>query len=317
MNMLDIIIRKKNKEALSYDELKYAFNNYLSGKIPDYQMSALLMAITINGMNMSETLALTDIFIRSGETYDLSSIAPHVVDKHSTGGVGDSTTLVVGPICAALGLKMAKMSGRGLGLTGGTIDKVESIPGFIVNESKEDFFEQVRKNGFALSSQSDNLVPLDKVIYALRDVTGTTESIPLIASSIMSKKIALGATDILIDIKVGSGALLHTKEEAETLSKWLIDIGDAYHRKVETILSDMNEPLSFAIGNALEVKEAINVLNGKRSPLFDTAVEIAARLLTMVEGTDEKKAQELAIQAIDSGAALNCFNDFVTAQGGD
>lgn len=317
MNMLDIIIRKKNKEALSYDELKYAFNNYLSGKIPDYQMSALLMAITINGMNMSETLALTNIFIRSGETYDLSSIAPHVVDKHSTGGVGDSTTLVVGPICAALGLKMAKMSGRGLGLTGGTIDKVESIPGFIVNESKEDFFEQVRKNGFALSSQSDNLVPLDKVIYALRDVTGTTESIPLIASSIMSKKIALGATDILIDIKVGSGALLHTKEEAEILSKWLIDIGDAYHRKVETILSDMNEPLSFAIGNALEVKEAINVLNGKRSPLFDTAVEIAARLLTMVEGTDEKKAQELAIQAIDSGAALTCFNDFVTAQGGD
>ena len=317
MNMLDIIIRKKNKEALSYDELKYAFNNYLSGKIPDYQMSALLMAITINDMNMSETLALTDIFIRSGETYDLSSIAPHVVDKHSTGGVGDSTTLVVGPICAALGLKMAKMSGRGLGLTGGTIDKVESIPGFIVNESKEDFFEQVRKNGFALSSQSDNLVPLDKVIYALRDVTGTTESIPLIASSIMSKKIALGATDILIDIKVGSGALLHTKEEAEILSKWLIDIGDAYHRKVETILSDMNEPLSFAIGNALEVKEAINVLNGKRSPLFDTAVEIAARLLTMVEGTDEKKAQELAIQAIDSGAALTCFNDFVTAQGGD
>lgn len=317
MNMLDIIIRKKNKEALSYDELKYAFNNYLSGKIPDYQMSALLMAITINGMNMSETLALTDIFIRSGETYDLSSIAPHVVDKHSTGGVGDSTTLVVGPICAALGLKMAKMSGRGLGLTGGTIDKVESIPGFIVNESKEEFFEQVRKNGFALSSQSDNLVPLDKVIYALRDVTGTTESIPLIASSIMSKKIALGATDILIDIKVGSGALLHTKEEAEILSKWLIDIGDAYHRKVETILSDMNEPLSFAIGNALEVKEAINVLNGKRSPLFDTAVEIAARLLTMVEGTDEKKAQELAIQAIDSGAALTCFNDFVTAQGGD
>ena len=317
MNMLDIIIRKKNKEALSYDELKYAFNNYLSGKIPDYQMSALLMAITINGMNMSETLALTNIFIRSGETYDLSSIAPHVVDKHSTGGVGDSTTLVVGPICAALGLKMAKMSGRGLGLTGGTIDKVESIPGFIVNESKEDFFEQVRKNGFALSSQSDNLVPLDKVIYALRDVTGTTESIPLIASSIMSKKIALGATDILIDIKVGSGALLHTKEEAEILSKWLIDIGDAYHRKVETILSDMNEPLSFAIGNALEVKEAINVLNGKRSPLFDTAFEIAARLLTMVEGTDEKKAQELAIQAIDSGAALTCFNDFVTAQGGD
>ncbi len=317
MNMLDIIIRKKNKEALSYDELKYAFNNYLSGKIPDYQMSALLMAITINGMNMSETLALTNIFIRSGETYDLSSIAPHVVDKHSTGGVGDSTTLVVGPICAALGLKMAKMSGRGLGLTGGTIDKVESIPGFIVNESKEEFFEQVRKNGFALSSQSDNLVPLDKVIYALRDVTGTTESIPLIASSIMSKKIALGATDILIDIKVGSGALLHTKEEAEILSKWLIDIGDAYHRKVETILSDMNEPLSFAIGNALEVKEAINVLNGKRSPLFDTAVEIAARLLTMVEGTDEKKAQELAIQAIDSGAALTCFNDFVTAQGGD
>ena len=315
MNILDLIDKKEKRETLTKEELKYIIDNYLNGTIKDYQMSAFLTEVDLLGLTEEETINLTDIMLHSGEILDFG--IDNLTDKHSTGGVGDKTTIVLAPLVASLNVKIAKMSGRGLGHTGGTIDKVESIPGFIVNESKEDFFEQVRKNGFALSSQSDNLVPLDKVIYALRDVTGTTESIPLIASSIMSKKIALGATDILIDIKVGSGALLHTKEEAEILSKWLIDIGDAYHRKVETILSDMNEPLSFAIGNALEVKEAINVLNGKRSPLFDTAVEIAARLLTMVEGTDEKKAQELAIQAIDSGAALTCFNDFVTAQGGD
>lgn len=317
MNILDIITRKKNGASLSYDELKYAFMGYLNKEIPDYQMSALLMAITINGMNMSETLSLTDIFIKSGDMYDLSKYMDNVVDKHSTGGVGDSTTLVIGPMCAALGLHMAKMSGKGLGLTGGTIDKVESIPGFNVNLSEEQFYNQVSTFGFALSSQTKNLVPLDKVVYALRDVTGTTESIPLIASSIMSKKIAAGANNILIDIKVGSGALIKTTEEAKQLSKWLIAIGDAYKRNVKTIISDMNTPLSCAIGNALEVREAINVLHGKKCALYDACIEIVANLLSMAKGIDIIEAEIRAKEVIENGAALAKFYEFVKLQNGN
>lgn len=317
MNMLDIITKKKNGLSLSFDELKFAFNGYLNKNIPDYQMSALLMAITINGMNLSETISLTDIFIKSGEEYNLSRKMDFVVDKHSTGGVGDSTTLIIGPMCASLGLHMAKMSGRGLGLTGGTIDKVESIPGFNVNLDKEEFINQVRDFGFALSSQTDNLTPLDKIIYALRDVTGTTESIPLIASSIMSKKIALGADNILIDVKYGSGALLKNYEDAKKLSEWLIDIGDAYKRNVKTIISDMSTPLSFAVGNALEVKEAIEVLHGKRSPLYDACVEITATLLMMAKNIEEDKAYLMAKNCIDDGSALKKFYEFVKLQGGN
>lgn len=317
MNMLDIITKKKNGLSLSFDELKFAFNGYLNKNIPDYQMSALLMAITINGMNLSETISLTDIFIKSGEEYNLSRKMDFVVDKHSTGGVGDSTTLIVGPMCASLGLHMAKMSGRGLGLTGGTIDKVESIPGFNVNLDKEEFINQVRDFGFALSSQTDNLTPLDKIIYALRDVTGTTESIPLIASSIMSKKIALGADNILIDVKYGSGALLKNYEDAKKLSEWLIDIGDAYKRNVKTIISDMSTPLSFAVGNALEVKEAIEVLHGKRSPLYDACVEITATLLMMAKNIEEDKAYLMAKNCIEDGSALKKFYEFVKLQGGN
>ena len=317
MNMLDIITKKKNGLSLSFDELKFAFNGYLNKEIPDYQMSALLMAITINGMNLSETISLTDIFIKSGEEYNLSRKMDFVVDKHSTGGVGDSTTLIIGPMCASLGLHMAKMSGRGLGLTGGTIDKVESIPGFNVNLDKEEFINQVRDFGFALSSQTDNLTPLDKIIYALRDVTGTTESIPLIASSIMSKKIALGADNILIDVKYGSGALLKNYEDAKKLSEWLIDIGDAYKRNVKTIISDMSTPLSFAVGNALEVKEAIEVLHGKRSPLYDACVEITATLLMMAKNIEEDKAYLMAKNCIDDGSALKKFYEFVKLQGGN
>lgn len=317
MNILDIITRKKNGASLSYDELKYAFMGYLKKEIPDYQMSALLMAITINGMNMSETLSLTDIFIKSGDMYDLSQYMDNVVDKHSTGGVGDSTTLIIGPMCAALGLHMAKMSGRGLGLTGGTIDKVESIPGFNVNLSEEQFYNQVRSFGFALSSQTKNLVPLDKAVYALRDVTGTTESIPLIASSIMSKKIAAGANNILIDIKVGSGALIKTEEEAKQLSKWLIAIGDAYKRNVKTIISDMNTPLSCAIGNALEVAEAVNVLHGKKNALYNACIEIVANLLSMAKGIDIIEAEIRAKEAIENGTALQKFYEFVKLQGGN
>lgn len=315
--MLDIITKKKNGLSLSFDELKFAFNGYLNKEIPDYQMSALLMAITINGMNLSETIALTDIFIKSGEEYNLSRKMDYVVDKHSTGGVGDSTTLIIGPMCASLGLHMAKMSGRGLGLTGGTIDKVESIPGFNVNLKKEEFINQVRDFGFALSSQTENLTPLDKIIYALRDVTGTTESIPLIASSIMSKKIALGADNILIDVKYGSGALLKNYEDAKKLSEWLIDIGDAYKRNVKTIISDMSTPLSFAVGNALEVKEAIEVLHGKRSPLYDACIEITATLLMMAKEIDENKAYLMARNCIEDGSALKKFYEFVKLQGGN
>lgn len=316
MNILDIITRKKNGGALSYDELKYAFNGYFNHEIPDYQMSALLMAITINGMTISETLSLTDIFIRSGKAYDLSGAMKYTVDKHSTGGVGDSTTLIIGPMCAALGLKLAKMSGRGLGLTGGTIDKVESIPGFNVNLTEEEFYTQVDELGFALSSQTDNLVPLDKMIYALRDVTGTTESIPLIASSIMSKKIAAGAYNILIDIKVGSGALIKTMEDAKILSEWLIEIGASYKKNVRTLISDMNTPLSYAVGNSLEVCEAINVLHGKKCPLYKASIEIAANLLSMAKDIDIEEAEIRAEQVLKNGEALKKFYEFVSRQGG-
>ena len=316
MNILDIITKKKNGGSLSYDELKFAFNGYLNKEIPDYQMSALLMAITINGMTISETLSLTDIFIRSGKAYDLAGAMKYTVDKHSTGGVGDSTTLIIGPMCAALGLHLAKMSGRGLGLTGGTIDKVESIPGFNVNLTEEEFYTQVEELGFALSSQTSDLVPLDKMVYALRDVTGTTESIPLIASSIMSKKIASGADNILIDIKVGSGALIKNMDDAKLLSEWLIEIGEAYKKNVRTLISDMNTPLSYAIGNSLEVCEAINVLHGKKCPLYNACVEIVANLLSMAKGLDLNEAEVRAEQVLKNGEALKKFYEFVSRQGG-
>ncbi len=316
MNILDIITKKKNGGSLSYDELKFAFNGYLNKEIPDYQMSALLMAITINGMTISETLSLTDIFIRSGKAYDLAGAMKYTVDKHSTGGVGDSTTLIIGPMCAALGLHLAKMSGRGLGLTGGTIDKVESIPGFNVNLTEEEFYTQVEELGFALSSQTSDLVPLDKMVYALRDVTGTTESIPLIASSIMSKKIASGADNILIDIKVGSGALIKNMDDAKLLSEWLIEIGEAYKKNVRTLISDMNTPLSYAIGNSLEVCEAINVLHGKKCPLYSACIEIVANLLSMAKGLDLNEAEVRAEQVLKNGEALKKFYEFVSRQGG-
>lgn len=315
MNILDIITKKKNGESLTYDEIKYAFNGYLKGNIPDYQMSALLMAITINSMNMKETLALTDIFIKSGETYDYSELN-YVVDKHSTGGVGDTTTLIIGPMCAALGLHMAKMSGRGLGYTGGTIDKLESIPNFNVNLSERDLYYQVKTLGFAVTAQSKNMVPLDKVVYALRDVTGTTESIPLIASSIMSKKIASGAEFILIDVKYGSGALMKTREDAKKLSEWLIAIGESYNKKVKTIISDMNTPLSYAIGNSLEVAEAINVLHGKRCKLYKACIEIVSELLSMAKGYSIEESEIRAKSVIEDGSALKKFYEFVKAQGG-
>ena len=317
MNIIDIITKKKNNEELSYEELSYAFNGYLNKEVKDYQMSSLLMAIVINGMSLKETISLTDIFLKSGEQYHLRDIMDDVVDKHSTGGVGDTTTLIIGPLCASLGLKMAKMSGRGLGFTGGTIDKLESIPGFNVNLTKEELINQVKTVGYANCAQTDNLTPLDKVIYALRDVTGTTESIPLIASSIMSKKIALGAKNILIDVKYGSGALMKTEEDAKTLSDYLKKIGAYYDTNVECLIDNMSNPLSQAIGNAIEVVEAINVLRGKKCILRDTCIEITSKLLVMDKEIDESEAKRLAEESISSGRALSKFIEFVKAQGGD
>lgn len=316
MNILDIITRKKNNQSLSYDELSFAFNGYLNGSVPDYQMSALLMAIVINGMNMTETLALTDIFLKSGDELNLGEKIENLVDKHSTGGIGDTTTLIIGPMCASLGMKMAKMSGRGLGITGGTIDKLESIPGFNVNLSEEEFISQVENIGFAVVSQTKNLTPLDKVIYALRDVTGTAESIPLIASSIMSKKLALGSKNILIDVKVGKGALMKNINDANTLCKYLEEIGDAYNRNVRTIIGNMDAPLSYAIGNSLEVCEAMNVLNGKKCPLYDACVEIVANLYDMTFSSGLEEGYKQARYVLESKKALNKFYEFVHAQGG-
>ncbi len=314
MNILDIINKKRLNKPLTYEELSYAFNGYLNGKIEDYQMSSLLMAITINGLSFEETFNLTKIFIDSGEVYHFDK---KVCDKHSTGGVGDTVTLIIAPILAALDIPIAKMSGKGLGITGGTIDKLESIPGFNVNLSKEDFYENIKKCNIAVGAQTENLVPLDKVIYALRDVTGTTESIPLIASSIMSKKIASGASFIVIDIKCGEGALIKNKQDANTLSEWLIKIGRKFNVNVKTIITDMDEPLSNSIGNALEVMEAIEVLKGKETSLTKISLEVAATLISIYKGLAYASGYILAKKALNDGSAYKAFLKWITTQGGD
>ncbi len=314
MNMLDIITKKKNKEVLTHEELYYAFNGYLNKEIPDYQMTSLLMAIVINGLTFEETFDLTKIFIDSGETFKFDK---KVCDKHSTGGIGDTVTLVAIPILGALNIPVVKMSGRGLGITGGTIDKLESIPGFNVNLTKEDYYNNLEKIGVVVGAQTNDLVPLDKVIYALRDVSGTTESIPLIASSIMSKKIACGADYILIDVKWGSGALVKTKKDAEVLSNYLIEIGKRFNRQVKTIISDMNEPLSTCIGNALEVEEAINVLKGEKNKLRETSLEVAGNLASMYLNIPYEEAYNRASEVLDNNKAYEMFKTWISNQGGD
>ena len=314
MNMLDIITKKKNKEVLTHEELYYAFNGYLNKEIPDYQMTSLLMAIVINGLTFEETFDLTKIFIDSGETFKFDK---KVCDKHSTGGIGDTVTLVAIPILGALNIPVVKMSGRGLGITGGTIDKLESIPGFNVNLTKEDYYNNLEKIGIVVGAQTNDLVPLDKVIYALRDVSGTTESIPLIASSIMSKKIACGADYILIDVKWGSGALVKTKKAAEVLSNYLIEIGKRFNRQVKTIISDMNEPLSTCIGNALEVEEAINVLKGEKNKLRETSLEVAGNLASMYLNISYEEAYNHASEVLDNNKAYEMFKTWISNQGGD
>ena len=314
MNMLDIITKKKNKEVLTHEELCYAFNGYLNKEIPDYQMTSLLMAIVINGLTFEETFDLTKIFIDSGETFKFDK---KVCDKHSTGGIGDTVTLVAIPILGALNIPVVKMSGRGLGITGGTIDKLESITGFNVNLTKEDYYNNLEKIGIVVGAQTNDLVPLDKVIYALRDVSGTTESIPLIASSIMSKKIACGADYILIDVKWGSGALVKTKKAAEVLSNYLIEIGKRFNRQVKTIISDMNEPLSTCIGNALEVEEAINVLKGEKNKLRETSLEVAGNLASMYLNISYEEAYNRASEVLDNNKAYEMFKTWISNQGGD
>lgn len=316
MNIIDVINKKRKGKELTYEELDYAFNGYLNKRVEDYQMSSLLMAIVINGMTLEETIDLTDIFIKSGSVCDLSDVGL-CVDKHSTGGIGDTTTLVVGPIVAACGVKMAKISGRGLGITGGTIDKLESIPKFNVNLSEKQFKEGLKTIGFVNSSQTSNLVPLDKIVYNLRNNSGTTESIPLIVSSIMSKKIASGADIILIDVKVGKGALIKTKKDAELMSKWMKEIGKRYNKKVVTLITDMNIPLSNCIGNALEVEEAIRTLKGDKNRLYEVSKEIATILISLAKKIQMDEAEEMVEEVIRNKKAYKKFLEFVKFQGGD
>lgn len=316
--ILDIINKKRLGKELSYSELDYFFNGYLNGDIADYQMSSLLMAICINGMSDEEIFALTKIFIDSGDMLDFSDIPGIKVDKHSTGGIGDKTTLVIVPIVASLGIPVIKMSGRGLGYTGGTIDKLESIPGYRTDLTDEEIIDQVHDIGAVVTGQTACLAPMDKVIYALRDVTGTVSSIPLIASSIMSKKIASGADKILIDIKVGNGALLQTKKDAEKLSELMIKIGKVYHREVRTMVSDMNTPLGKCIGNSLEILEIIDILSGKEknNNLYDLCIELASEMVSMGLNNSKEEAREMVIQSIDSGAAYDKFLEMVKYQNG-
>ena len=316
--ILDIISKKANKYELTKEELETIFMGYLNNKVKDYQMSAFLMAICINDMSDSEIFALTDIFINSGDILDLSFIDGIKVDKHSTGGVGDKTTLIVAPIVASCGVPVIKMSGRGLGYTGGTIDKLESIPGFKVDLTLEEIEKQAKEIGIVITSQTKDLAPLDKKIYALRDVTATTNSIPLIASSIMSKKIAGNDDKIVIDIKVGNGALLKNMEDAKRLESLLIKIGTYYQKEVRTVISNMDRPLGHNIGNKLEVLEALDVLKGNvKGELLDLSLELASKMVSMGKEISEADAMREVKENLENGKALDKFLEFIKYQYGD
>ncbi len=318
MNILDIIHRKVSQFPLTETEITFFVHGYAKAEIPDYQMSSLLMAIKLNGMNAVETALLTKAMVSSGQTVDLSGIHGITVDKHSTGGVGDKTSLVIGPIVAALGLKLAKMSGRGLGHTGGTIDKLESIPGLTTDLTPQQFKQQVNTIGMAIIGQTQELVPADKKLYALRDVTGTIESIPLISSSIMSKKIASGAKTILLDVKFGSGAFMKTQADARLLAKAMVNIGQALGRDTRAMLTDMDQPLGFAIGNRIEVIEAAETLQMKGpQDLLTLSVKACAMMLVQAKQVKTLAAGELEVmQVLRSGKAYQKFLDFTSAQGG-
>ncbi len=319
MRMYDLILKKRHGEELSTEEINYFIENYSNGNIPDYQVSALLMALFFNKMNSRETADLTMAMVNSGDVLDLKEIEGIKVDKHSTGGVGDTTTLVLGPMVAALGIPVAKMSGRGLGHTGGTIDKLESFKGFSVEMPKEKFIENVNTIKLAVGGQTGDLAPADKKLYALRDVTATVDNVSLIASSIMSKKIAAGADAIVLDVKVGDGAFMKTPEDAKLLAKEMVSIGTHVGRKTVAIISDMDQPLGFAIGNALEVEEAIETLKGNGpKDLLELALELGSNMVVLAgkaKDTDEAKA--MLMETIDKGTALAKLKEFVVAQGGD
>lgn len=319
MRMVDLIEKKRNKEKLSKEEIDFIIKSYTAGEIPDYQMSALLMAIYFNKMDKEETLNLTLAMRDSGDTLDLSEIKGIKVDKHSTGGVGDKTTLVLGPMLAACGLKLAKMSGRGLGHTGGTIDKMESIPGFKTSLSMEAFVKQVNELGIAITGQTGNLAPADKKIYALRDVTATVENISLIASSIMSKKLASGADSICLDVKVGSGAFMKTIEDAKKLASAMVEIGKGAGKSTIAIISEMDEPLGLAVGNSLEVREVIESLKG-RGPkdLMELVYCLGSYMIKSAKPeVSLADARKMLEASITEGTALEKFKAFVKAQGGD
>lgn len=318
MDILEIIDKKRLGKKLTKEELHYSIDAFVKGEIADYQMSSLLMAICIQGMSEEEIFALTDIMLHSGDTVDLSFVDGTKVDKHSTGGIGDKTTLVLAPLVASLGIPISKMSGRGLGYTGGTIDKLESISGFQTSLSKEAFAQQVKSIGVAIASQTGNLVPADKKLYALRDVSGTTSSIPLIAASIMSKKLASGADDFVIDVKVGSGALLKSIEEARELAHLMVKIGNQYHKKTICILSAMDQPLGLSVGNGLEVQEAVDTLCGKgAADLENLVLTLGSYMVFLAKGLSLENAKKALYENLHNGKAYTKFLEMVSFQHGD
>ena len=318
MRIYDIITKKKESKALSPEEIKFAVDGYMSGTVADYQMSALLMAICLCGMDKEETYHLTKVMLESGDTVDLSCLEKLSVDKHSTGGVGDKTTIIVAPIVASLGCKVAKMSGRGLGFTGGTVDKLESLTGYKVMQAPGEFLEQVKKIGVSVVGQSGNLAPADKKLYALRDVTATIDSIPLIASSIMSKKLASGSHTIVLDVKCGSGAFMKTPEDAEQLARAMIEIGQGFGRKMRALITNMDVPLGYAVGNRTEVWEAIQVLSGKgERRLYEICVSLASNIVSLALNIDTPRAKNMVEDAISKGDALYKMREWIKEQGGD
>ena len=319
MRMIDIIEKKRDGKSLSKEEIEFFIKGYTEGDIPDYQASSLAMAIFFQDMNEEERAALTMAMVNSGDVIDLSKVNGIKVDKHSTGGVGDTTTLVLAPLVAAVGVPVAKMSGRGLGHTGGTIDKLESIDGFHVEISEADFIKLVNEDQVAVIGQTGNLTPADKKLYALRDVTGTVNSIPLIASSIMSKKIAAGADAIVLDVKTGNGAFMKTLEDAEALAHAMVSIGNNVGRNTMAIISDMSQPLGRAIGNALELKEAIDTLNGQGpEDLTELVLTLGSQMVVLAERANTlEEARQLLNEAIENGSALDKFKTFLENQGGD
>ena len=319
MRAVDIIARKRDGFELTDAEIKYFVDGYTNGTIPDYQASAWCMAVLFNGMTEAEATSYTLHMAYSGETLDLHSIAPFVVDKHSTGGVGDKTTLVVAPLVASLGLPVGKMSGRGLGFSGGTIDKLESISGFNPNLSRGQFMDMLARHGIVVAGQSADLAPADGKFYALRDVTATVESLPLIAGSVMSKKIAAGADAIVLDVKVGNGAFMRTQEEAEALARLMVKIGQRVNRRVAAVLSDMNQPLGRAVGNALEVREAIDTLQGNGPPdFYEHCMVVSAKMLELAGKAESiDMAMPVLEEQVHSGQAWAKFVEWITSQGGD